>query len=204
MDSIVEPNSGVHVPSPKEVLFLALSEKPKHSVYFLFLSASDLFVLITKLYAQSLPLTNIRNLVRILRCHLSFTPWLWTRSDRSSVHVEEFLSSTVTLSLTLQIPEGNILSSLLSCVFVFLALDKSFYWLRNRSKSRAARSHDFAEKQCKRLGKLPKMAGKTIMIFSTSEKFCMRPLIGQTIFFTSEKNCMTNQIVSWQWRRIFS
>ena len=38
--------------------------------------------------------------------------------------------------------------------------------------------------------------GKTDTIFFTSEKFRLRPVIGRTMFFTSDKNRPTNQIRS--------
>ena len=42
--------------------------------------------------------------------------------------------------------------------------------------------------------------GKTDMIFVTSENFRLQLVIGHTVFFTTEKNCTTNQIAgTLQW-----
>jgi hypothetical protein len=47
------------------------------------------------------------------------------------------------------------------------------------------------------------MAKKPCKIFFTSEHFRMSVLIGHTIFFSSEKNRMTNMIFSKGWKTTF-
>ena len=163
---------------------------------------------------QFLELPRLSIKERLLIEMLNWPPWITAPANSDAMLINMRTNKVSGIEVDHSAKRHSVELCFGVCVFAFLAFDEFLPW-RNICNAWTAlsRSHDLkgtTELRVFRCFVHSSLAweavlkgGKTDTIFFTSEKFRLRPVIGRTIFFTSDKNRPTNQVRSSYWRTIF-